>query len=117
MQVLMSPEESMARGKRKGKQRQGQGAPAPSLRQVAEQLQQLVLEQGEQWLQRLTDEPAAFADIERQVHERLRQQADRLVAGLLASASEREGKLAAAVDQVLAHAEVPLRAVEKKDAP
>ena len=60
--------------------------------------------------------PASFAAVEREVHEQARRQADLYVAGLLAKASE-QPETAAHIDEVIAAAEVPLRPVEKKDAP
>jgi uncharacterized membrane protein YebE (DUF533 family) len=69
-----------------------------------------------EWLERLVRDPASFAAIEREVHEQARRQADLYVASLLAKASGRP-EAAHHVDQVVAAAEVPLRPVEKKDAP
>jgi uncharacterized membrane protein YebE (DUF533 family) len=69
-----------------------------------------------EWLERLVRDPATFAAIEREVHEQARRQADLYVASLLAKASGRP-ETAPHVDQVVAAAEVPLRPVEKKDAP
>jgi hypothetical protein len=50
------------------------------------------------------------------VHDQTRRQADLYVAGLLAEASQRP-EMARHVDRVIGEAEVPLRAVENKDAP
>jgi hypothetical protein len=69
-----------------------------------------------EWLKRLTTDPASFAAVEREVHEQARRQADLYVAGLLAKASE-QPETAQHVAEVIAAAEVPLRPVEKKDAP
>jgi hypothetical protein len=69
-----------------------------------------------EWLERLTTDPASFAAVELEVHEQTRRQADLYVAGLLAKASE-QPETTAHVDKVIAEAEVPLRPVEKKDAP
>ena len=69
-----------------------------------------------EWLERLVHDPASFAAVEREVHEQARRQADLYVAGLLAKASE-QPETAQHVNQVIRQAEVPLRAVEKKDVP
>ena len=55
-------------------------------------------------------------DVEHEVHEQARRQADLYVAGLLAKASE-QAETAPHIDKVINAAEVPLRPVEKKDAP
>ena len=83
---------------------------------MAEQTGQLLTERESEWLERLVDDPASFAVVEREVHDQARRQADLYVAGLLAKASERP-EMAQHVDQVIGEAEVPLRTVEKKDAP
>ena len=83
---------------------------------MADQTGRLLIEREAEWLERLVSDPASFAAIEREVHEQARRQADLYVAGLLAKASERP-ETAHHVDQVIASAEVPLRPVEKKDAP
>jgi len=54
--------------------------------------------------------------VELEVHEQARRQADLYVAGLLAKASE-QPETTSHVDKVITEAEVPLRPVEKKDAP
>jgi hypothetical protein len=54
--------------------------------------------------------------VELEVHEQARRQADLYVAGLLAKASE-QPETTTHIDKVIAAAEVPLRPVEKKDAP
>jgi len=69
-----------------------------------------------EWLGRLTTDPASFAAVEREVHDQARHQADLYVAGLLAKAGELP-EMAQHVDAVIAAAEIPLRAVEKKNAP
>ena len=58
----------------------------------------------------------ASPGVEREIHDQARHQADLYVAGLLAKASE-EPETAQYVNQVIDEAEVPLGAVEKKDAP
>jgi hypothetical protein len=54
--------------------------------------------------------------VEREVHEHARRQADLYGAGLLAKASQ-QPETAPHIAQVIGAAEVPLRPVEKKDAP
>jgi hypothetical protein len=118
MEVLLESDEQMARnrGKNRGKRRRPNGPPVPSPTVVAEQTGRLLTERESEWLERLVHDPASFAVVEREVHDQARQQADLYVAGLLARASERP-EMAHHVDQVIGEAEVPLRAVEKKDAP
>ncbi len=118
MEVLLESEEQMARnrGKNRGKRRRPNGPPVPSPTVVAEQTGRLLTERESEWLERLVHDPASFAVVEREVHDQARQQADLYVAGLLAKASERP-ETAQRVDQVIGEAEVPLRAVEKKDTP
>src|SRR5438552_1673564 len=67
-------------------------------------------------LRPLTTQPARFAALDREVHDQARHQADLYVAGLLAKAGELP-EMAQHVDAVIAAAEIPLRAVEKKNAP
>jgi hypothetical protein len=67
-----------------------------------------------EWIERMASNPATFADVELEVHERMRQHADRIVAALLAKASQRP-EMPAHVERTMAAAEVPLRPVEKKD--
>jgi hypothetical protein len=73
-------------------------------------------ERESEWLGCLTTDPASFAAVEREVHEQAWRQADLYVAGLLAKAGE-QPEMAQHVDAVIAAAEVPLRAVEKKTPP
>ena len=118
MEVLLESEEQMARnkGKNRGKRQRPNGPPVPLPAAVAEQTGRLLTERESEWLERLVHDPASFAAVEREVHDQTRRQADLYVAGLLAKASQRP-ELAQRVDQVIGEAEVPLRAVEKKDAP
>jgi hypothetical protein len=120
MEVLLESEEQMARskskGKDKGKRQRPNGPRAPLPAAVAEQTGRLLTERESEWLERLVHNPASFAAVEREVHDQARRQADLYVAGLLAKASE-SPEMAAHVEAVLDSAEVPLRAVEKKDAP
>src|SRR4051812_10136359 len=93
------------------------GAPrVPPPVSVADQTGRLLTEREASWLDRLVDDPASFAAVEREVHDQARRQADLYVAGLLAKASEHP-RMARHVDEVTAEAQVPLRGVEKKGAP
>ncbi len=118
MEVLLESEEQMAqnRGKNRGKRQRPNGPPAPLPVAVAEQTRRLLTDRESEWLERLVHDPASFAAVEREVHDQTRRQADLYVAGLLAKASQRP-EIAQHIDQVIGEAEVPLRAVEKKDAP
>ena len=115
MEVLLESEGQMGRNKQKGrgKRQRPAGPSAASPAVVADQTGRLLAERENEWLERLTTDPASFAAVELEVHEQARRQADLYVAGLLAKASERP-ELAPHVDQVTAAAEVPLRPVEKK---
>jgi hypothetical protein len=107
---------SMGRKKRKEKRRRPTGRVALSPSVVAEQTGRMLAEREEQWLKRLTTDPASFASVELEVHEQARRQADLYVAGLIAKASE-QPEAAPHVEKVIGEAEVPLRRVEKKSAP
>jgi|ERR1017187_8251169 hypothetical protein len=118
MEVLLESEEQMGRNKQKGrgKRQRPNGPPAPSPAVVAEQTGRLLAEREREWLERLTTDPASFATVELEVHEQARRQADLYIAGLLAKAGE-QPETTPHVDKVIADAAVPLRPVEKKDAP
>ena len=118
MEVLLDTEEQMGRNKQKGrgKRRRPAGPPALSPAVVADQTGRLLAERECEWLDRLTTDPASFAAVELEVHEQTRRQADLYVAGLLAKASQ-QPETTPHVDKVIAEAEIPLRPVEKKDAP
>jgi hypothetical protein len=113
---LDSEASSMEPKKPKQKRRRSVGCMASSPSVVAEQTGRLLAQREHEWLQRLTTDPASFARVEREVHDQARQQADLYVAGLLAKASE-QPEMGPHIDKVIAEAEVPLRPVEKKDAP
>jgi hypothetical protein len=113
---LDSEEQPMGRNNRKGKRRRPNGRMASTPAVVADQTGRLLAEREHEWLERLTTDPASFAAVEREVHEQTRRQADLYVAGLLAKASVCP-ETANHVNRVIASAEVPLRPVEKKDAP
>jgi hypothetical protein len=118
MEVRLESEEQMGRNKRKRRAKLGRpdGPAAPSPAAVADRTGRLLAEREREWLERLTTDPASFAVVEREVHEQARRQADLYVAGLLAKASE-QPETVPHIDKVIAEAEVPLRPVEKKDAP
>jgi hypothetical protein len=120
MEVLLESKEQMGQNKQKGKERRKRqrpnGPPAPSPAAVADQTGQLLAGREQEWLKRLTTDPSSFASVELEVHEQARRQADLYVAGLLAKASE-QPETAPHIDRVIGEAEVPLRPVEKKDAP
>ncbi|CAN5894077.1 hypothetical protein BH23PLA1_BH23PLA1_30920 [soil metagenome] len=117
MEVHLDAEtQPMAPKKRKQKRRRPMGRVASTPAVVAEQTGRVLAEGEQEWLQRLTTDPASFASVEREVHEHARRQADLYVAGLLAKASE-QPETAPHIDKVIGEAEVPLRPVEKKDAP
>jgi hypothetical protein len=116
MDVRMESQEPRDRDLPKSKLRRPNGPPVPPPAAVADQTGRVLSEREEEWLERLVRDPASFAAIEREVHEQARRQADLYVAGLLAKASARP-ETACHVDHVVASAEVPLRPVEKKDAP
>jgi hypothetical protein len=117
MEVLLESEEQMGQNQQngRGKRQRPAGPPAASPSAVAEQTGRLFTEREHEWLGRLTNDPASFAAVELEVHEQARRQADLYVAGLLAKASE-QAETAPHIDKVIDSAEVPLRAVEKKDA-
>jgi hypothetical protein len=118
MEVFLESEGQMGQNKRKrtAKRRRPNGPSAPSPAAVADQTKRLLAEREHEWLKRLTTDPASFASVELEVHEQARRQADLYVAGLLAKASE-QPETVPHIDKVIGEAEVPLRPVEKKDAP
>jgi hypothetical protein len=116
MEVRIESEGPRGRNPQKSKLRRPNGPPVLSPAAVADQTGRVLSEREPEWLQRLVSDPASFAAIEREVHEQARRQADLYVAGLLAKASAHP-VTARHVDQVVASAEVPIRPVEKKDAP
>jgi hypothetical protein len=114
MEVRTGPEAQGDAPRTKGKRQSADAAQVAPPAVVAEQTGRLLTERESQWLERLVADPASFAAVEREVHDQARRQADRYVAGLLAKASQRP-ETTAHVARVIAAAEVPLRAVEKKD--
>jgi len=120
MEVLLESQEQMARNKQKGKARTKRQRPAgpsaSSPANVAGQTGRILAERENEWLERLTADPASFGAVELEVHEQTRRQADLYVAGLLAKASE-QAETRPHIDKVIQAAESALRPVEKKDAP
>jgi hypothetical protein len=106
----------MGRNHRTSKPQRPQGRKAPAPAEVAAQTGRVLTEREHEWLERLTNDPASFAAVEREVHDQARRQADLYVAGLLAKASERP-EMAQHIAAVTAAAEVRLRPIEKKGAP
>lgn len=105
----------MGSGKKQGKRRRPDEFEAPEPRKTAREAKEDLCRQEREWLDRLAENPASFAEIEREVHARMRRHADVFVAGLLAKASE-QPEMDEHVQKVLDDAEVELRAPEKKSA-
>ena len=63
------------------------GAQVPPLEQSLQEIQALMAQQQKQWAQLLARDPAAFAQLEPQIHLTFQQLADRCAAGLLAHAA------------------------------
>jgi hypothetical protein len=101
------------RNHRKSQRQRPRGRTAPAPAEVAAQTGRVLSEREPEWLERLTNDPASFAAVEREVHDQARHQADLYVAGLVAKAGEHPA-MARHVAGVTAAAEVPLRPVEKK---
>jgi hypothetical protein len=64
--------------------------PLTGIDPVLTEIRKRLHSQPQQWLQTLTNDPAAFADLEKTVHQAFQQMADQLVAGLLAGATQGE---------------------------
>jgi hypothetical protein len=120
MEVFVESREQMARNNQKGTGRTKRQRPAGPLAlspaNVAGQTGRLLAEREQEWIQRLTADPASFAVVELEVHEQTRRQADLYVAGLLAKASA-QAQTRPHIDKVIKAAEAALRPVEKKDGP
>ena len=63
------------------------GPEIPSLEQSLEDLQATVAQQQQQWAEQLARDPAAFTQLEPQIHLLFQQLADRCAASLLAHAA------------------------------
>jgi len=63
------------------------GSEVPPLEQSLQEIQASVAQQQKQWAELLAKDPAAFAQLEPQIHQTFQQLADRCAAGLLAHAA------------------------------
>jgi hypothetical protein len=72
------------------------GPDIPTPAQTLEQIQQQLSAQQQAWAQQLDRDPAAFAQLEPQIHLAFGQLADQLVASLLAHAAQQSALVAAA---------------------
>ena len=63
------------------------GQQVPPLEQSLQEIQASLAEQQELWADLLAKDPAAFAQLEPQIHQTFQQLADRCAAGLLAHAA------------------------------
>jgi hypothetical protein len=63
------------------------GQQVPALEQSLQEIQASLAQQQKQWAERLAQDPAAFAQLEQQIHLTFQQFADRCAAGLLAHAA------------------------------
>jgi len=63
------------------------GQPVPPLAQSLQEIQASLAQQQKRWAELLAQDPAAFAQLEHQIHLTFQQLADRCAAGLLAHAA------------------------------
>ena len=63
------------------------GAQVPPLEQSLQEIQASLAQQQKQWAELLAKDPAAFAQLEPEIHKAFQQFADRCAAGLLAHAA------------------------------
>jgi hypothetical protein len=63
------------------------GDQVPPLEQSLQEIQASLAQQQKQWAELLAKDPAAFAQLEHQIHKAFQQLADRCAAGLLAHAA------------------------------
>jgi len=63
------------------------GAAVPALEQSLQHIQASLAQQQKLWAEQLARDPAAFAQLEQQIHLAFQQLADRCAAGLLAHAA------------------------------
>lgn len=89
----------------------GPDVPAPS--EALAQIQQLLAAQQQTWCDRLSRDPASFAELEHEVHLAFGQLADRCVASLLAQAAQ-ASVVAEQAQKKVAEATRPLRTPEKR---
>ena len=66
------------------------GKPLKGIEPVLAEIHKGLQSHPQQWLRRLQENPAGFADLEKQVHQAFQAMADQLVAGLLAQATSGE---------------------------
>ena len=64
------------------------GQPVASVAEIVAQMQRQLPAQQAEWIRQLGQNPTAFADLERTVHQAFQQMADQLVAGLLAEVTK-----------------------------
>jgi len=67
------------------------GQEVPSLDKTLQDLHASLSEQQKRWAEQLAQDPAAFAQLEQQIHLAFQQLADRCAAGLLAHAAAQPG--------------------------
>ena len=89
------------------------GPDVPDPTEALAQIQQLLAAQQQTWSDRLTRDPATFAQLEHEVHLAFGQLADRCVASLLAQAAQASA-LAEQAKKKVAEATRPLRTPEKR---
>ena len=82
--------------------------------EVLRQVQQKLQEQQGQWVARLRNEPAKFADLEAQIHRTFQDLADQVVAGVLAQATAADDFAQDAKKKVIEQAPRKLRSAEKR---
>jgi hypothetical protein len=63
------------------------GPVVPPLAEITATLSRQIEDRKQTWLDRLNQDPASFAHIEREIHDCFRHLADQMTAGLLASAT------------------------------
>ena len=89
MLIQMESEQQMAsqEQKKQGKRQRPNGPSVPTPHGAAKRANDDLHRLEREWLERLTADPSCFADVEREVHERMRFHADVMAAALLAKAS------------------------------
>jgi hypothetical protein len=65
------------------------GAALSGIGPALAEIQQRLRSHPDEWLEALENNPAGFADLEKEIHRAFDQMADRVVAGLLAQATKR----------------------------
>jgi len=65
------------------------GAALSGIGSALAEIQKRLQSHPEEWLETLENNPAGFADLEKEIHRAFDQMADRVVAGLLAQATKR----------------------------